>query len=58
MEKQLKGDMIGAVKPKIEMRSVPEDTPTVGHHDRAKTLVCRPDPRCLPPSSLEHYLVL
>lgn len=29
---------------------VPEDTQSVGHCDRAKTLVCWPDPRCLPPT--------
>lgn len=52
VEKQLKGDVISVEKP--EMESVPEDTPSVGHHDRAKTLVCRPDPCCLPPYSLEH----
>lgn len=33
------------------------DTLSVGHHDRAKTLVCWPDPCCLSPYSLEHWVL-
>ena len=48
MEKQLKGALISVECREIEGEVCSRGQAVWGHHDRAKTLVCRPDPRCLP----------
>lgn len=50
-----KGTWLVLTSQRWRVGCVPEDTPSVGHHDRAKTLVCLPDPCCLPPYYLEHW---
>lgn len=48
MEEQLKGDLISVEWREIEGEVCSRGQAVWGHHDRAKALVCRPDPCCLP----------